>query len=84
MKTFKIKVISSIILLGLLAVGSLCSFTTVETRNIDESINTLEDIKEWMIDDVNNYYMDGERGMLYIQNLNQVIDRLYEERNQGK
>jgi len=59
---------------------ALFSFSPTN-RNIDESINTLEDIQEWIASDVDDGYTDGERGASYILNIDQVIKRLNKEKN---
>ena len=81
----KAKAIIFLLIMGVLSILSLTSATVINNQlNIDESINTLEDMKEWIIDDVNNEYVEVERGVLYIKNIDNVLDRLYAEKNHGK
>jgi hypothetical protein len=44
--------------------------------NIRESINTLEDMKEWMIYDIEINDIDKEKGLLYIENIDIVTKKL--------
>jgi len=44
-----------------------------------EEINTLEDVIEWIGEDIWNGSMTKEVGELYVQNLEKVITRLKEE-----
>jgi hypothetical protein len=46
--------------------------------NIRESINTLEDMKEWMMYDIDVQDVDQEKGSLYIENIDKVLERLYQ------
>jgi len=84
LKTIKIKLLISGVVLATLTLLSLTSFTTYNQLNIDESINTLEDMREWLIDDINNEYVESERGALYIENIDNVLERLHTEKNYSK
>lgn len=59
---------------------SLLSFSPSQKSsfNIRESINTLEDMKEWMIYDIDVQDVDQEKGLLYIENIDKVLERLYQ------
>jgi len=64
------------VLLVLLVI-SLTSFTKEENpSHIRESINTLEDMKEWMLYDIELNDIDKEKGSLYIRNIDLVLLRL--------
>ena len=61
----------------LLVVISLTSFKKEENSfHIRESINTLEDMKEWMLYDIEINDIDREKGSLYIENIDIVLLRL--------
>ena len=60
---------------------SLMSFTSVKIYQnylLGESINTIQDMKEWMTQDVENGNIDQELAQTYIDNLEQVENDLIE------
>jgi hypothetical protein len=60
---------------------SLMSFTSVKIYQnylLSESINTIQDMKEWMTQDVENGNIDQELAQTYIDNLEQVENDLIE------
>ena len=60
---------------------SLMSFTSVKIYKnyvIGESITTIQDMKEWMTQDIENGNIDQELGQTYIDNLEQVENDLIE------
>ena len=57
------------------------SFTSVKIYQnylLSESINTIQDMKEWMTQDVENGNIDQELAQTYIDNLEQVENDLIE------
>ena len=67
----------------LLPIGifSLMSFTSVKLYNdykLSESLSTIQDMKEWMTQDVENGNIDQELAQTYIDNLEQVENDLIE------
>lgn len=67
-------------MLVVLLVISLSSFKQERsTFNIRESINTLEDMKEWMMYDIDQNDVNRSKGEIYIENLDEVIKRLQSE-----
>lgn len=57
----------------------LLSFTSSKSSNnfkIDEVINTLEDMKEWMLYDIETNDIDKEKGLIYIENIDVATERL--------
>ena len=64
-----------------IATLSLMSFTSVKIYQnyvLSESINTIQDIKEWMTQDIENGNIDQELAQTYIDNLEQVENDLIE------
>ena len=64
-----------------IATLSLMSFTSVTIYKnyvLSESINTIQDMKEWMTQDIENGNIDQELGQTYIDNLEQVENDLIE------
>ena len=64
-----------------IATLSLMSFTSVKIYQnyvLSESINTIQDMKEWMTQDIENGNIDQELGQTYIDNLEQVENDLIE------
>jgi len=64
-----------------IATLSLMSFTSVTIYKnyiIGESITTIQDMKEWMTQDIENGNIDQELGQTYIDNLEQVENDLIE------
>jgi len=62
-----------------IATLSLMSFTSVEIYQnyvLGESITTIQDMKEWMTQDIENGNIDPELGQTYIDNLEQVENDL--------
>ena len=61
-----------------LVVLSLFSFSPSQKNdfNIRESINILEDMKEWMLYDIEINDIDKEKGLLYIENIDIVTKKL--------
>jgi len=58
---------------------SLMSFTSVEIYQnyvLGESITTIQDMKEWMTQDIESGNIDPELGQTYIDNLEQVENDL--------
>ena len=47
-----------------------------------ESVNTIEDMLEWMKSDINNLVIDKEIGELYVQNMLDLLSKL-EDINTG-
>ena len=56
--------------------------TTARTTRIDyqdchfETINTLEDVREWVEWDIQEGYTDSLRGYTYIHNIDQVLNNI--------
>ena len=64
-----------------IATLSLMSFTSVKIYQnyvLSESINTIQDMKEWMTQDIESGNIDQELGQTYIDNLEQVENDLIE------
>mgnify|MGYP003135489288 CR=1 FL=1 len=64
-----------------IATLSLMSFTSVKLYHdykLSESLNTIQDMKEWMTQDIENGNIDQELGQTYIDNLEQVETDLIE------
>ncbi len=64
-----------------IATLSLMSFTSVKIYQnyiLSESISTIQDMKEWMTQDIENGNIDQELGKTYIDNLEQVENDLIE------
>lgn len=64
-----------------IATLSLMSFTSVKIYQnyiLSESISTIQDMKEWMTQDIENGNIDQELGQTYIDNLEQVENDLIE------
>tara|TARA_R100000664_G_C2653734_1_gene73148 strand:- start:200 stop:430 length:231 start_codon:yes stop_codon:yes gene_type:complete len=62
-----------------IATLSLMSFTSVEIYQnyiLGESITTIQDMKEWMTQDIESGNIDPELGQTYIDNLEQVENDL--------
>ena len=58
---------------------SLMSFTSIEIYQnyiLGESITTIQDMKEWMTQDIESGNIDPELGQTYIDNLEQVENDL--------
>ena len=49
-----------------------------EKIKLAESINHIQDMKEWMVEDVNNDNIITDLGEFYMENLNEVEDILIE------
>jgi len=57
------------------------SFTSVKLYNnykLSESLNTIQDMKEWMMQDIESGNIDPELGQTYIDNLETVETDLIE------
>ena len=70
--------------LGTLA---LMSFTSVKLYNdykLSESLNTIQDMKEWMMQDIESGNIDPELGQTYIDNLEEVETDLIEYVNANR
>ena len=62
-----------------IATLSLMSFTSIEIYQnyvLGESITTIQDMKEWMTQDIESGNIDPELGQTYIDNLEQVENDL--------
>ncbi len=62
-----------------IATLSLMSFTSVEIYQnyvLGESITTIQDMKEWMTQDIESGNINPELGQTYIDNLEQVENDL--------
>ena len=62
-----------------IATLSLMSFTSVKIYQnyvLSESINTIQDMKEWMTQDIESGNINPELGQTYIDNLEQVENDL--------
>ncbi len=60
---------------------SLMSFTSVKLYNnykLSESLNTIQDMKEWMMQDIESGNISPELGQTYIDNLETVETDLIE------
>ena len=60
---------------------SLMSFTSVKLYNnykLSESLNTIQDMKEWMMQDIESGNINPELGQTYIDNLETVETDLIE------
>jgi len=72
-----------------LLLGSMCySQNRVKNDSLTkqimyiESVNTIEDMLEWMKSDINNLVIDKEIGELYVQNMLDLLSKL-EDINTG-
>jgi hypothetical protein len=67
-----------ILMIGLLLLlSSFVPPTTTPTQfNINETINTLEDMKEWLQWDIEQEKIESNIGKLYIINIDNCINRL--------
>ena len=73
MKKLIEKNVAEIIVITLLTiVFSSCS----STRNLQEVVNTSEDMIEWINHDVESGYLDSTRADSYIENLEQIINEV--------
>ena len=73
-----------IIPIGILA---LMSFTSVKLYNdykLSESLNTIQDMKEWMMQDIESGNIDPKLGQTYIDNLEEVETDLIEYVNANR
>ena len=67
----------------LIAVGALgvMSFTTnqlINTWQLNEAINDVQDLQEWMQEDINNGRLDESVGSDYLQTLQEAEYRMIE------
>ena len=67
----------------LIAVGALgvMSFTTnqlINTWQLNEAINDVQDLQEWMHEDINNGRLDESVGSDYLQTLQEAEYRMIE------
>ncbi len=65
----------TIILLLILSSFSYINYSPSE-RNLIETINTLEDMREWMKQDIENNDIDTMLGYSYIFNIEDCINKL--------
>tara|TARA_R110002012_G_scaffold40991_2_gene112569 strand:+ start:1353 stop:1571 length:219 start_codon:yes stop_codon:yes gene_type:complete len=53
------------------------AFTEKENNtNYIEVVNTLEDMQEWLVADIQNEQIDQEIGRLYLENIDDCLSRL--------
>jgi len=64
-----------------ISVLSLMSFTSFNLAKIYSSIDLVQDMKEWMQQDIENGNIDQELGEIYIDNLKQVESDLIDFTN---
>ncbi len=57
---------------------SFSSHCIYKQYQLAEALNTIQDMKEWMQEDVNNDNIITDLGEFYIENLNEVEDILIE------
>ena len=67
-----------IIPIGLLALMSFTSAKLYNKYKLSESLNTIQDMKEWMMQDIESGRVDPELGQTYIDNLETVETDLIE------
>ena len=80
----KLNSVSKLLLIGsgyLSMVGFGVIEESIDKYNMDklnyiETINTLEDMKEWMNSDINNSIIDQTIGETYIENIDACLSRL--------
>ncbi len=60
----------------LLLLFALSSFTTIEMHKLNEAINTLEDMHEWIEYDTSNGLVDSTIADTYLINLESTITNL--------
>lgn len=66
-----------ILIIGLLLLlSSFVPSTTPAQFNINETVNTLEDMKEWLEWDIQRGKIESNIGTLYIINVDNCLDRL--------
>jgi len=70
-----------IIPIGLLALMSFTSAKLYNNYRLSESLNNIQDMKEWMMQDVESGRIDPELGEHYIHWLDQTEDHLIEYLN---
>tara|TARA_R100000951_G_scaffold109018_1_gene105715 strand:- start:435 stop:698 length:264 start_codon:yes stop_codon:yes gene_type:complete len=82
MKKIKLTVLT--LLLGSMCYGQKQVKNDSLTKEIMyiESVNTVEDMVEWMKSDINNLVIDKEIGELYVQNMLDLLSKL-EDINTG-
>ena len=71
----------------ILATAVTCfAFTSKKEYNINyiEVVNTLEDMQEWLVADIQNEQIDQEIGRLYLQNIDECLSRLEDMDYQNK
>ena len=70
----------------LIAAAITCfAFTGKEyNNNYIEVVNTLEDMQEWLVADIQGEQIDQEIGFLYLENIDECLMRLEKMRNQNK
>ena len=54
----------------------LTSSTYAQTYEVNEAVNTLEDMKEWLSWDIETGAIDSNIGTLYMINITNCLDRL--------
>ena len=59
-----------------LSLMSFSSVTIYQNYLISESINQVQDMKDWMKQDIENGNIDQELGEIYIENLSEVETNL--------
>jgi hypothetical protein len=73
-----------IIPIGLLALMSFTSAKLYNNYKLSESLNTIQDMKEWMMQDIESGNIDPELGQTYIDNLETVETDLIEYVNANR
>ena len=62
------------------AILSSLAFTSVDYRNYNENyretVNTLEDLQEWIVQDIQNGQVNQMIGETYLENIDQCLSRL--------
>jgi hypothetical protein len=81
MKKIKITV-AALLLSGMSYAQQVANNSVTKKIAYIESVNTIEDMIEWMRSDIDNEVIDQEIGELYVQNMIDLLSRL-EDINAG-
>ena len=71
----------------LIATAVTCFAFTSKTEyntNYIEVVNTLQDMQEWLVEDIKNKQIDQEIGFLYLENIDDCLSRLEDMDYQNK
>ena len=66
----------TILSISVLSLMSFASNQIYKQYQLAEALNTIQDMKEWMQEDVNNDNIITDLGEFYIEKLNEVEDHL--------